>query len=169
LRTTAYWQWRCVPACNAFALALGIPAVVSRLIAQCAKAFALKRLALQSDSLRGSSVKIGTIQRRLAWPLRKDDTHKSRSVNNFLRCHLPPPLRCDCQPRLLAPKPPCEEPRYHDCAAACRVCVGWDGVALSGSAATLRESVAALAPWHKGGMRLERGSCKLKGYAASTA
>ena len=35
------------------------------------------------DSLRGSSVKIGTIQRRLAWPLRKDDTHKSRSGNNF--------------------------------------------------------------------------------------
>ena len=32
------------------------------------------------DSLRGSSVKIGTIQRRLAWPLRKDDTHKSRIV-----------------------------------------------------------------------------------------
>ena len=45
-----------------------------------------------SDSLRGSSVKIGTIQRRLAWPLRKDDTHKSRSVNNFFataafHCH----------------------------------------------------------------------------------
>ena len=36
-----------------------------------------------TDSLRGSSVKIGTIQRRLAWPLRKDDTHKSRSVNIF--------------------------------------------------------------------------------------
>ena len=36
------------------------------------------------DSLRGSSVKIGTIQRRLAWPLRKDDTHKARSVTNFL-------------------------------------------------------------------------------------
>ena len=34
------------------------------------------------DSLRGSSVKIGTMRRRLAWPLRKDDTHKSRSVNN---------------------------------------------------------------------------------------
>jgi len=33
--------------------------------------------------LFGASVKIGTIQRRLAWPLRKDDTHKSRSVNNF--------------------------------------------------------------------------------------
>ena len=28
---------------------------------------------------RWSSVKIGTIQRRLAWPLRKDDTHKSRN------------------------------------------------------------------------------------------
>ena len=33
------------------------------------------------DSLRGSSVKLGTVQRRLAWPLRKDDTHISRSVN----------------------------------------------------------------------------------------
>ena len=38
-----------------------------------------------ADSLRGSSDKIGTIQRRLAWPLRKDDTHKSRSVNIILR------------------------------------------------------------------------------------
>ena len=36
------------------------------------------------DSLRGSSVKIGAMQRRLAWPLRKDDTHKSRSVNNVV-------------------------------------------------------------------------------------
>ena len=36
---------------------------------------------MNMDSLRGSSVKIGTIQRRLAWPLRKDDAHKSRSVN----------------------------------------------------------------------------------------
>ena len=36
------------------------------------------------DSLRGSSVKIGTMQRRLAWPLRKDDTHKSRRVNMCL-------------------------------------------------------------------------------------
>ena len=36
------------------------------------------------DSFRGTSVKIGTIQRRLAWPLRKDDTHKSRSVQCFL-------------------------------------------------------------------------------------
>ena len=29
--------------------------------------------------------KIGTIQRRLAWPLRKDDTHKSRTYHFFLR------------------------------------------------------------------------------------
>ena len=35
----------------------------------------------RSDSLRGSSVDIGTMQRRLAWPLRKDDTHTSRSEN----------------------------------------------------------------------------------------
>ena len=32
------------------------------------------------DPLRRSSIKIGTAQRRLAWHLRKDDTHKSRSV-----------------------------------------------------------------------------------------
>ena len=39
------------------------------------------------DSLRGSSVKIGTMQRKLAWPLHKDDTHKSRSVHIFfVRC-----------------------------------------------------------------------------------
>ena len=31
----------------------------------------------------GTSNKIGTIQRRLAWPLRKDDTHKSRNGPNF--------------------------------------------------------------------------------------
>ena len=31
-----------------------------------------------------SSDKSGTIQRRLAWPLRKDDTHKSRSVHNSM-------------------------------------------------------------------------------------
>ena len=34
------------------------------------------------DSLRGSCTRTGTIQRKLAWPLRKDDTHTSRSVNN---------------------------------------------------------------------------------------
>ena len=35
------------------------------------------------DSLRGSSVTMGTIQRILAWPLRKDDAHKSRSANKL--------------------------------------------------------------------------------------
>ena len=39
---------------------------------------------LKLDSLRGSSAKLETIQRRVAWPLRKDDTHTSRSVNNFI-------------------------------------------------------------------------------------
>ena len=39
------------------------------------------------DSFRGTSVKIGTIQKRLAWPLRKDDTHKSRRVDYFLFRH----------------------------------------------------------------------------------
>ncbi|CAN6920569.1 unnamed protein product [Brassica oleracea] len=34
----------------------------------------------------GTSDKIGTIQRRLAWPLRKDDTHKSRNGPNFFCC-----------------------------------------------------------------------------------
>ena len=34
------------------------------------------------DSLRGASVSIGTIWRILAWPLRKDDAHKSIIVNN---------------------------------------------------------------------------------------
>ena len=35
------------------------------------------------DSLRGSSVNVGTIQRRSAWLLRNDDTHTSRSANNL--------------------------------------------------------------------------------------
>ncbi|KAG0581193.1 hypothetical protein KC19_4G231200 [Ceratodon purpureus] len=30
-----------------------------------------------------TSDKIGTIQRRLAWPLRKDDTHKSRNGTGY--------------------------------------------------------------------------------------
>ena len=42
---------------------------------------------ISMDSLRGSSVEIGTTQRRLAWPLRKDDTHKSRNVTNFFARH----------------------------------------------------------------------------------
>ncbi|CAN1168440.1 hypothetical protein LINPERPRIM_LOCUS19214 [Linum perenne] len=37
----------------------------------------------------GTSDKIGTIQRRLAWPLRKDDTHKSRNGPNFFCKYFP--------------------------------------------------------------------------------
>uniref|UniRef100_A0A7N0TLG5 Uncharacterized protein n=1 Tax=Kalanchoe fedtschenkoi TaxID=63787 RepID=A0A7N0TLG5_KALFE len=36
-----------------------------------------------SNAPSGTSDKIGTIQRRLAWPLRKYDTHKSRNGPNF--------------------------------------------------------------------------------------
>jgi hypothetical protein len=42
-----------------------------------------------SSSVKAVSYdKIGTIQRRLAWPLRKDDTHKSRTYHFFLGCYL---------------------------------------------------------------------------------
>ena len=35
-----------------------------------------------------ASTKLGTIQRRLAWPLRKDDTHNSRRIDFFIPfCH----------------------------------------------------------------------------------
>ena len=37
-----------------------------------------------AEPLTRSSAKIGTIQRRLAWPLRKDDTHKSRMYHFLL-------------------------------------------------------------------------------------
>ena len=36
------------------------------------------------DSLRGSSVNIGLVQRILSWLLRKDDTYKSRSVYHLV-------------------------------------------------------------------------------------
>ena len=46
------------------------------------------RVLVDGTSLR-SSAKIGTIQRRLAWPLRKDDTHKSRMYHFcFVRCRV---------------------------------------------------------------------------------
>ena len=43
----------------------------------------IARRQVDLDALWGSSVEVGTTQRRLAWPLRKDDTHTSRSVSNF--------------------------------------------------------------------------------------
>ena len=54
------------------------------------------------DSLRGSSVKIGTMQRRLAWPLRKDDTHKSRSVKKEIYIYI---YSCSLAPAFCA-RPP---------------------------------------------------------------
>ena len=45
------------------------------------------------DSLRGSSVRIGTILRRLAWPLRKDDKHKSRLYHLSLHAGAPTRLQ----------------------------------------------------------------------------
>ena len=37
----------------------------------------------REDSLRGSSIELGAIQRRFAWPFCKDGTHKSRRVANL--------------------------------------------------------------------------------------
>ena len=50
---------------------------------------------LETDSLRGSSVKIGTVQRILAWPLRKDDVHRPRGVNKMHKLEM---MRCDFAP-----------------------------------------------------------------------
>merc|ERR1711895_347583 len=53
---------------------------------QLPSAYDPSRVLFDGTSLR-SSAKIGTIQRRLAWPLRKDDTHKSRMYHFcFCRC-----------------------------------------------------------------------------------
>ena len=69
---------------------------------------AADRVQRSADSLRGISGKIGTIQRRLAWPLRKDDTHKSRSVPNFLQADATAgssELRARKVPRTTSPGP----------------------------------------------------------------
>ena len=74
-----------------------------------------------SDSLRGSSVKIGTIQRRLAWPLRKDDTHKSRSVNNFF-LHQPPGTATAMATSTAGCKPNCRRSCEHGACDAQALC-----------------------------------------------
>ena len=43
----------------------------------------LRGMVIRNRGHTRSSAKIGTIQRRLAWPLRKDDTHKSRMYHTF--------------------------------------------------------------------------------------
>ena len=64
------------------------------------------------DSLRGSSVKIGTMQRILAWPLRKDDTHTSRSANGFYLPRAEP--RCGGHAVALPRPRPVLSPRHHE-------------------------------------------------------
>ena len=59
---------------------------------------------LTSDSPRRSSDKIGTIQRRLAWPLRKDGTHKSRRVDYVLFRHQGPAARGELRQSASAPR-----------------------------------------------------------------
>ena len=44
------------------------------------------------DSSRGSSVKIGTIQRRLAWPLRKDDNNNDNNNGGLLQARYSRPF-----------------------------------------------------------------------------
>ena len=55
-----------------------------RKLRQAATGRASARRVFMLGSLRGPPVKIGTIQRRLTWPLRKEDTRKSRSVYNVV-------------------------------------------------------------------------------------
>ena len=54
------------------------PFVVYITFADTAEAGSYQHSARDADSIEGSSVKRGTIQRILTWPLRKDDTHESR-------------------------------------------------------------------------------------------
>ena len=50
----------------------------------------IRNIRNRSEPRKRSSAKIGTIQRRLAWPLRKDDTHKSRMYHFLV-------LLCVCE------------------------------------------------------------------------
>ncbi len=63
------------------------------LILSCPQRWTLLVKRLCPSSVKAVSYdKIGTIQRRLAWPLRKDDTHKSRTYH-FLQLFLQPKQR----------------------------------------------------------------------------
>ena len=85
-----------------------------------------------TEPLRRSSDKIGTIQRRLAWPLRKDDTHKSRKYET-LECHSYCPNRRRGEAQVvIAPRP----------AAFTGIHIGCVGSCMPG-----RNSIASLAQW----------------------
>ena len=59
-----------------------ITIIISTMLITITHIISYANIARAWDSLRGSSVQIGTMQRRLAWPLCKGYTHTSRSVNN---------------------------------------------------------------------------------------
>ena len=63
------------------------------------RAFGSKSCLCPLDSLRGSSVKLGAIRRRLAWPLRKDDTHNMVSFVRGKPVGAMAAARCLAQPR----------------------------------------------------------------------
>ena len=65
----------------------------------------------KSDPLRRSCINIGTAQRRLAWPLRKNDTHKARSVSQCL---------ASCQLVAMVRPRPQDSNRYASCSANSR-------------------------------------------------
>ena len=92
------------------------------------------------DFLRGSSDKIGTIQRRLAWPLRKDDTHKSRSVPSFLNNELFARLGVCLCVLCLHPQEAEETTRQIFLAAASELLEGCDSSVYLGGASKLRDS-----------------------------
>ena len=106
------------------------------------------------DSLRGSSDKIGMIQRRLAWPLRKDDTHKSRCVPSFLP-HLEVSDDCcvecgyDCDDALVKNCDvecvcDCDDVSGHDCDVKC----GCDCDEVSGHDCDVKcVCVVVMMPW----------------------
>ena len=80
----------------------------------------------------GPSIKIGTIQRRLAWPLRKDDTHTSRSVALFL----------SMQDRWRAQSKSVDHAFLSKCVLPCRRWARAPRVCKSGSGRSLRRRCA---------------------------
>ena len=62
---------------------------------------------LPEASLRGSSVTIGTMRRRLAWPPRKDDTRTSRNVTSLTAQTSPRPKKTRAIRRALKTEQKC--------------------------------------------------------------
>ena len=88
------------------------------------------RVLRSSGSLLRSPVKIGTIPRRLAWPLRKDDTHKSRSVNNSFdgppclpECSRAGSNGANCASVRHTPRNPLDLTRFTKCSRIAQTCV----------------------------------------------